>query len=383
MNMKSTKKFKLDTAMIKERFRALELRRYEDVSKKGNGQISVRQLKYYVIQKAPADEDTIRLLAEILECEENDIIDKEELLSENIPGDINILLAKLYVEKKEDIQVMYKDAIADLTKQWELKKMLQITHRLFMIFTSEDIDFDRGLIVQAADVVVDALKESTCICNQRFTGLSKEFSDMLLKLIDGENDGDYHPQMTVLIFLYVNVIFDAAFLEEMICSAVEIMPLRANIDKERQYFSLAATSENIRFTLIEKIFNQGYRLEDDKAEELGIPDLLIEGIILMLAACEKCRKHVEGALVASEYVNRATFDAILNKLANTLYNANIKVSNPTALDTFGSRFSLQYSGYKSFFNSMNPPKRPRNYHDGIQDGSNMMMMAYLFGQNSN
>jgi transcriptional regulator with XRE-family HTH domain len=377
--MKMKVKLKLDAAMIKERFRATGLR-YQDVEERSGGQITVRQLKYYMGQKCPVDEDTIRLLAEILECEENDLIDKDELLSENIPGDINILLAKLHECKKEDIQVTYKIAITNFREQWELKKMLQIAHRLFMIFTSDDIDFNRELIVKAMDIVLSALKESTCICNQRFTGLSKEFSERLIKLIAKINDGDYHPQMTVLIFLYVNVIFDAIFLEEMICSAAEIMPLRAN-EKEWQYFSLAATSENIRFTLIEKIFNQGYLLEDNKVEELGISDLLIEGIILMLAACEKCRKHVEGVFVASEYINRATFDAILNKLVNILSNAGIEMSSPTIPDIFGSRFSIQYTGLKAIFNSLNPPpKKPRNYREGYQEGANAMATGFLWGK---
>jgi hypothetical protein len=327
-------------------------------------------------QKAPVDENTIRLLAEILKCEENDLIDKDELLSENIPGDINILLANLYERKKEDIQVMYEKEITNLMEQWELKKMLQIAHHLFKVFASEDIDFERELIVKAMDIVSSALKESTCICNQRFTGLSKEFSERLMKLIDEENDGHYHPQMVILIFLYVNVIFDAVFLEEMICSAAEIMPRRAN-DKERQYFSLAATSEKTRFTLIEKILNQGYRLEDNKTEELGISDLLIGGIVLMLAACEECRKHIEGVFVASQYVNRATFDAILNRLSKILSHVGIEMSSPTVLDTFGSRFSIQYNGLKAMFNSFNPPKKPRNYHDGYQDGANAVVAGIV------
>jgi hypothetical protein len=376
--MKNTIKLKMDTAMVRERLRATK-KWYRDVEAESGKQITVRQLKYYMSQKVPVGEDTIRLLAEILECEENDLIDKDELLSENIPGDINILLAKLYERKKEDIQVIYKDAILNLMEQCELKKMLQITHRLFMIFADEDIDIDRGLMVKAVDIVSSALKESTFICNQRFTGLSNEFSEYLIKLIGRENDGYYHPQMTVLIFLCIYTIFDAVFFEEIICSAVEIMPLRANIDKEKQFFSLAATSEKIRFTLIEEIFNKKYRLEDDKAEELGIPDLLIEGIILMLAACEKCRKHVEGVFVASEYVNRATFDAILNKLANILSNVGIKIPNPTALDIFGSRFSLWYGMLKNAFNSSIPIKKPRNYHDGYRDGVNAMVAGFALG----
>jgi transcriptional regulator with XRE-family HTH domain len=367
-------KLRLDVAMIKERFRATGLR-YQDVEERSGGQITVRQLKYYMNQNCPIDEDTIRLLAEILECEENDLIDKDELLSENIPGDINILLTNLYERKKEDIQVTYKNAITNLMEQWELKKMLQIAHRLFMIFTSDDIDFNRELIVKAMDIVFSTLKESTCISNQRFTGLSKEFSERLIKLIAKINDGDYHPQMIILIFLYVNVIFEAVFLEEIICSAIEIMPQRAN-QKEQQYFLLAATSEKIRFTLIEKIFNQGYLLEDNKVEELGISDLLVEGVVLMLAACEKCLKHIDGEFIASEYVNRATYDAILNKIIKILSNVSIEMPSPTVFDTFGSRFSIEYNALKFIFKFLNPPKKPRNYHEGYQDGANAIIKGF-------
>lgn len=359
-------KLKLDAAMVKERMRATGLRS-RDVEEKSDGQITARQLKYYVNQNGPADEDTIRLLAKILQCDENDIIDKDELLSENIPGDINIMLARLYERKKEDIQVIYKDILTDVMTKCEVKKLLQIAHRLFMVFADEDIDFDRKLIVAAVDIVTSTLTESTRICNQRFKELPKEFSERLMELIGEKNDGHYHPQMTVLIFLYVNVIFEAVFLAEMVCSAAEIMPQRAN-DKAQQYFVLAALSEKIRFTLIEEIFYRGYMLEDNKAEELRIPDLVIKGIVLMLAACEKCRKHAEGEYVASEYVNRATFNAVLNKLTKILSDISIELPLPTALDTFGSLFSKKYLELKILFNSRNPPKRPRNYHDGYHDG---------------
>jgi hypothetical protein len=370
-------KMKLDAAMIKERLRATKLR-YHTIEEISGGQITVRRLKYYMSQKQLADEDTVRLLAQILECDENDLIDKEELIAENIPGEINILVAKLYERKKEDIQVVYKQRIANLRDQWELRKMLQASHRLFMVFASEDIDFDRGLIIEAMDIVISTLKESTFICNQKFTGLTMEFYNQLIKLIAEGNDGHYHPQMAVLIFLYVYIIFDAVFLEELICSALELMPQRAN-NKALQYLALAAISEKIRFTLIEKIVHQGYSLQDDDAEKSGISDLFVSGIVLMLAACEKCHKHIEGEYVASEYVNRATFGAILNKLKKILMDADIEIPAPTSWDTLGSRFSVTYHEFKAFFNALNPTQKPKNYSDGYQDGMNAAIGGMLLG----
>jgi hypothetical protein len=236
--------------------------------------------------------------------------------------------------------------------------------------------------LKAVVLIIDALSENNCINNLQFTALDNQFSQKLLNLLRNYGTEQYNPQQVILIFIYVCIIFDAVFLEELVGSAFELMPQRAN-NKADQYSHLAGTSEKMRNVLIDMVIYQGYCLDRPDVEQLGIVDLMIDGIILMLAVCEKCRKHVEGEFVASEYVNRATFDAILNKLKGILSKTGINVPNYTPMELCCTRFTILYNGLKNLYTSFNPPKRPRTYQDGYNAAIKDAMTLLCVGKQSN
>jgi hypothetical protein len=318
-------------------------------------------------------------LANILGCGLNDLIAEEELISENIPLETNLLLKNLYLRQREDILQIYATKLRDFQLQKDLRKMVQEAHRLFLLFTEKDSLVERAGIEKAVRVIADDFPRDNCLCNSQFTGYTSRETDILYERL-AKARGAYHADQVWLIFAYVSVIFDAIVQEECVASAAQLMPERSN-NKASQYAELTQRSERIRDTLMELVVYKGLRLDGGNAglsvEEMGLDTVIIDGIILMLGACEKCFQHLEGDYTQSEYVNRAGLDAILKHLERVFRKLGVKLQDKGligGINTLTSRFGRNYYVLKGAFQSLRPPRpKPKSYRDGYEEGQNDLL----------
>jgi hypothetical protein len=364
-------KFTLNTAMIRAQKTAKGLD-YPDIEFLTEGKITVHQLKHFMNRGLKADEETIRLLASVLECDMNQLIQRNELISEIIPFEINVLVEKLYERKKEDIQPIYLRQLDEFRENNDLKGIITEAHKLFSLLTSGEDIYEKPAFAKALGMIADGSRESKCICNSKLTALHSKDFERIIELLQ-ESRGEYKPQQVMLIFLYVLILFDAIFLTEAVCSTAQLMPERTN-DKADQYFDLTNRSEKLRNTLIEKLVYKGEVFDATEIEETGKDEKVMEGIILLLAACEGCYQHLHTDYTYSEYVNRATLGSILKRLENLFYELGIEIPSDKYFDIVTSRFSWSYLCLKSAFAAIKP-ERPR-LNKSTQD----MLKGYIIGQ---
>ncbi|MDR3060044.1 MAG: hypothetical protein LBU84_18135 [Prevotella sp.] len=364
--MTGTLKFKVDGATIRMKMKDQNIH-FQNIEELTFGTITVHQLKNIMNHGIKATEDTIKVLAEVLNCTENDLIDKNCLISENIPFETISLTAGLYAKTKEDMQPLYAKKITEFKASVDLKNIIDQAHRLFMVFTDCDDIYDKQNAINAINLIITEFEDGDCLCNSEFTELRRKDVDAIFELLK-RYSGEYTPQHALLLFLYVFILFDAIFLEESICSAVQLMPERTN-NKANQYYILTYGCEKMRDALIDKLIYKNYRFDDESIEDLGLDDVVIDGIILMLTACEKCFQHLEGPWTYSEYVNRTTLSAILKTLGNKYSIIGIETPPDSILNMATSRFGRQYFKLKTLHRFFNTPNDKISNNNGENEFS--------------
>ena len=352
----------IDKVFIKARIKELGYT-YKKIEEITGGQITEVSLKHFLNKGSKIDANTMDILADLLDItNKNDFVDKDYLLSINLPFEVNTLVKNLYRRNKEDINRYYAEKIKDFRIQADLRTMLNEAHRLFVILSSEDFVFDKTAFVKAFNIIRTDFIQENCIANMRLTGIQDTVANNLYSKIINAS-GEYNTQQVILMFLYVFILFDGIFLEEALASATQLVPERKT-EKAEQYFEITYRSERMRNTLINLLLYKGYDFNSSRITELGIDDEVIEVIALMLAASEECFKHLNGYYVNSEYLNRAKFDAILTRLEKIFETLGIELPiNNILTDYFDmntSRFGNNYNMLKMTFNSLNPPNKPRN-----------------------
>ena len=352
----------IDTALIKARIKELGYT-YKKIEEISEGQITESSLKHFLNKGSKIDANTLDVLADLLEVNnKNDFIDKDYLFSINLPFEVNAIVRNLYLRNKEDINRYYAEKIKDFRMQADLRTMLNEAHRLFLVLSSEDFIFDKTAFVKAFNIIGTEFIQENCIANMRLTGIQDTVANNLYSKIINAS-GEYNTQQVILMFLYVFILFDGIFLEEALASATQLVPERKT-EKAEQYFEITYRNERMRNTLINLLLYKGYDFDTSRIIEFGIDDVVIEGIVLMLTACEKCFKHLNGYYVNSEYLNRADFDAILTKLEKVFETLDIELPVNNILTDYvnmnTSRFGINYNMLKTAFNSLNPPNKPKN-----------------------
>jgi len=348
----------VDAEMIKF-FRKERGFTYKDIEYQSNGRITEDDLKQFMSRGKKANENMLLILADVLKCDKLDLVDKGYLLSSNLSFETNRMIGELYCRNKEDVNRFYARKIREFHDEVDLKTMLNQSHRLFLLLSSGDLLIDKSLFSRAFDVIGNDFAEYNCIGNMEITKIQDNEARNLLSKIAGAS-GDYSPQQVMLMFLYVLILFDAIFLVEAIASATQLVPERRT-EKADQYFELTYRNEKMRNVLIDAVLYKGMQLDGPNILECGIDDQIIESIVLMLAACEKCHQHINGNYVDSEYVNRKTFAAILSMLERTFDTLNIELPKNDVLTEFvdmnTKRFGHYYNKLKAFFNALNPPRK--------------------------
>jgi DNA-binding Xre family transcriptional regulator len=341
---------------------------YSAIENDSNEVLTETRLKYVLNKGKQITLNELSLLAAHLDCELNDLVEPSFLLSMNISSENNRLVSKLYSRCK-DVLPRYGEEMKKFRDESDLAGMLNITAHLFLILTKQDIYFEKEEpIKKALEIIKSSLKDNTLITGSEFTGLKKDIQENIYKDIISLKD-KYTPHHAMMIFLFVFIIFDAVFIEECVASTVQRIPQRKT-DFFQQFCNLTNRIEKMRDTLIEKIVFVGEMFEDPKILELESDDTLIDGIILMLASCEKCRIHIDGFYTFSEEVNHASLSAIIRKLENIFDELEIEMPKDDPSKILTSRFSGKYAKLKTIFNMMNPPSTPKN----------QMLIGYILGK---
>jgi hypothetical protein len=349
--------FPVDRDAIKAKMKEMRIT-YADIEFASTGQITEHSLKHFMNKGLKADEKTLKCLAGILECNMNEIIDRSYRLSENIPFEINKMMDNLYKRNTEDIMPVYSSKMEEFRTDADLKAMLNCTHHLFNILTQEDAFLNKNLVNRSFYRILNELKQNKAICSFRITGLPNE----IFKLLHDEfikYSSDYVPHQVCLIFLYVFIIFDAIFFEECIATTAQLMPQRKN-EKADEYCNLTYRNERMRNALIDKILYKEYVFDSPVLTAMSLDDAFLHGVILMLAACEKCYLHIKEPYTDSEYINRAELSAVLKALETIFHELEIDLPELTPMNMVNTRFSRTYLELKTYFNLLNPPKKPRN-----------------------
>jgi hypothetical protein len=379
-------KLPIDKKTIVAKMKAHRLT-YEKIQELSNGEITVHSLKNFMNAGKKAEEHTLAILAGMLECDVNDLVDKGYLLSENVPFEVNKLIGRLYTQNKNDIMVFYKSQLKILKTDQRFVSMITVASNLFYNFAKVDVNFDKGVIQKAIGIMQSELKTKETCCNSGLLDIQqKEKLDYFRKaVLELKENTPYSPNQVMLVFTFVFIIFDAIFLEECVASIIQLVP-RRYCDKAEQYLNLSYRSEKMRNTLLDRFYaenNTALIFEEEEDDNfhpksdaqillLGQDDVLIEGIILMLAACARCRSHIDGNNTYSEYVDRPTFSAILQSLENIFDELEIELPIDNLGDMLKTRFNSRYIALKMAFNKLCPQNRPLS----------KLAFGFLLGKNS-
>jgi len=334
---------------------------YKAIEIRSDGHITENDLKQFISKGKKANETILQILADVFECDKLDLVDKDYLLSMNLSFEANKLMGNLY-HRHEDVKQFYGREMRKFQDEVDLQTMLNQAHRLFITLSSGDLLLDKTPFAQAFNIISDDFIEDNCIGSKEITEIQdNEARNLFSKIRDAS--GDYSTQQVLLMFFYVFILFDAIFLAEAVASAIQLVPERRT-EKADAYFWLAYRSEKMRNILINAILYKGMRLDDPKVLEYGIDDTVIESIVLMLAACEKCYQHINGNYIDSEYTKSGTLAAILTMLEKTFDAIGIEFPKLNVvseyIDMSTTRFGRFYKKLKSVFNALNPPRERRN-----------------------
>jgi len=359
---------------------------YKDIEDITNGEITEISLKHFLNKGGKADKSTLDTLAGVLGCSQNVLVDKGFLSSINLSFEVNKIIADLYLQNKEDVNCYYADEIKKFRNSRDLKLMLEEAHRLFFTLSQVDFTFDKTAFVKAYNLIGKDFAVDNCIASQDFTRIQGSEAGELYSMIT-ETSGEYNPQQVILMFLYVFILFDAIFMEEAVASATQLVPERKT-EKADQYLQLTWKSEKMRNTLIEWILYKRGRFTESRITETDIEDTVIEGISLMLVACEKCYQHLHGNFVNSEYLNRAAFSGVLTKLEKIFEDLEIQLPEGNAFSEYANmnttRFGCHYNILKNVFKSLNPPRKPIDkYQQGFNNGVSSCFGFLMMNQKSN
>jgi hypothetical protein len=367
----------VDSAAIKARMKELKYT-YRDIEKKSMGRITEIQLKHFLNKGTKAEEAALDILAELLECSKEALIDKGYLPFTNLSFENNKVVQNLYLRNREDINSHYSMEIKNFRTIIDLKRMLDEAHRLFLVIASDDYIFDKTAFVKAYNIISREFAADNCIASRELTEIRDDEARSLYSEITAVS-GEYRTQQVLLMFLYVFILFDAIFMEEAVASVTQLVPERKT-EKANQFYNLAYRTEKMRNALIELVLYKRFQFDAPEIAECGIDDTVIEGIVLMLAACEQCYQHIHGNYVDSEYINRASFSAVLTKLEKIFTELEIPLPDDFVFVQYAkmntNRFGRHYNMLKEVFKALNPPRKPVDkYNQGACD---MLVLTQMF-----
>jgi hypothetical protein len=359
-------KLSIDPQMIRKLLRDSG-KSYADIELESSGEIDVNTLKYSLNTKKPSMSDKkIEHLAEILGCDPNDLLNKETRISSNLPYEIKTLVSDLFDRKRGRIQTIYRKTMEEFVSHPSIKEILNEGNELFMLMAGKDDVYDKENILRIYRHIFEKFNAGATYCSSSITGLNYQDIKSIFDHFSIPND-HYNPNQTFFVFVYATILFDAIIQIEAAASVAQLIPQRTT-DRADEYFELTKRTEEMRNTLKNLILHRGYRFDSPEIENFDLDELLMQGIVLMLATIHECKKHLEGIYVDSEYMRNDILAAISRFLEKIFDNLGIAIETRNSFDMITSRFGQYYSSMKSMNNLINPPaKRVDKYSQGCRD----------------
>ena len=335
---------------INQQFLRQELRKigkhYPELEEKTG--INVNRWKHILNGEGFVRDNEVTLIAGILGCRQNDLIDPEYQLKVNTPLEFDIHIQKLYERRKIDIQPAYETMIKNFQKTGRLDYFIGEANRLLSVLFPEDqLGYD---LMPALNMIVDEFQRDGILIGSHAELDESKINDIFFVI----HDSIYHnsAQQALSIFLYALTLFDVIFLQESIASITQFEIERFG-DKADQYCKLTCSLEILRNTLIIFMVKGKLKMEETTAD--GVTDEIMGGVHLMLLACYKAGQHLNGDYVSSEYVNRTELDSIIANLTRRIRNIGIKVPDPI-YNLPGSRFGKHLFMLRNVYLSQKPKK---------------------------
>jgi len=290
----------------------------------------------------------LELIADVIQCGQNNLIDPDFRSKQNTPLWIEVRMQNLYTRRHGDIQPAYVSMINNFQTVGKLGNIIGEANRLLAILFSDDqLSYN---FIPALTVIVNDFKRDRILAGS-YAELDDRTIDAIFSIIeDSENHNS--TQQALGIFLYALILFDVIFLEESIASITQFEIERFG-DKADQYCKLTCSLETLRNTLIRYLVSNNLGMENTLVDEFT--DEIMDGVHLMLNACYRAGKHLNGDYVSSEYVNRTELDGIIVDLTRRIRNIGLTVPE-TFYNLPGSRFGKHLFILRSIFQSGKPKK---------------------------
>jgi len=326
---------------------------YEDIAICSNGVFNINSLKYALNSGLQLPEEKADLLAQILDCELDDILEDGFIRTKNIPARFILLTKSLYLEQREDINTFYKALLAVQMRSIGFQNLTTQCGGFYEIFTRPSLEDDPTTkIVLAREFIL-----ATCSPNgdafSAWIGLNQgHFSYYLARLT--EEDEGYSSHLVVLVFLYVFFLFESIFLEELVASAVQLSSERRS-NVVDQYYAISIPLENLKSTYLDfMLHSPGLRFDGSKFIFGHYDEQFYEDILVLVLACNECLLHLDSDFVASQYVNRKVMHGIVTRILRTASRIGVYKGSESSIDFTATRFGQRYlsgrQGKQQFLN---------------------------------
>jgi hypothetical protein len=322
---------------------------YRDVQEISADKIKLDTLKKILPRGGHLTVYQINILAQILDCSENEIVDQNENISDNLPPFIDPIASRLFFRIKNSHRVVYQYYTKARLNSESYRNRYGQANRILNAMTSNGDIYEPQATDSAIKLIIDCLSTENALSDilNMFTAYDRE---TLMKLL-AESENSTQEQRLLLLFFYVHVIFYTIFLDDLIASILE-----HSIERKSKNFitykDLAIRNEVLHLTLKNKILYSTTGLSEiDSDPTMNMKQHLVDSTLLMLTACKK-----SGEVITSDYRNSlclddSEFDAILTHLETTFENIGIKTIAYTQYHYSQSPFYFAYENIQKGYMS--------------------------------
>jgi hypothetical protein len=317
---------------------------YDEVQELSNGKISSDMLKKRLPHGGYFKDEQISIMANILHCKEDELVDPTETVADNLPSFIGPIISRLYYRLKKSHRIVYQYCIkAQLTSE-SFRNRFGQANRILAEMTGGDDIYAPETTDRTLKLIIDCFGMQNALPNiwNRFTDNE---NSKLLKLMK-ESRNDTQEQRLLLLFFYVHTIFYTIFLGDLIFSifsySIERKAKNFNIYKD-----IATRNDILHITLIERILSNAEIAKIDNDPVMNMKQHLVDSILLMLCACKKSGEVITDDHRNSLCLDDSELDAIITRLEKTFENLGIETIVYTPFQYMQSPFCFVFESIQN------------------------------------
>lgn len=315
----------------------------KDIEVESCGSITEDQLKYALNRSLTLRKSLLSILASILRCSLDDLVDDEYQRKMEIPVSVQLFTSRMYTETKTDFCPSYSEYVRDKQKSPGFQALMVQASQLFLILTKK-VETSEGLpnLIAARDFIVSQFEDVSQ--SVIFEGIDSSTMSWFLKNLRHIPESETFA-LCLYVFTYTLLVFESLMHHELVSSAIYLSAQRTR-DTVNQYAALASPLEISSQMLLDIVLNRGGVSSFDKLKEYSFEDVLYEKVLLLVAASKEIVNHVKSPRMASEYLNRKEVNAIVQELLNVLGEMHISVDTSVGMDIARTRFGIRYLSYR-------------------------------------